>query len=114
MRSFTSNRQEPYFTYIKQGIKTVEGRLNKGKWIEMQIGDEILVDNLPNSTETFLVQIIGKNNYKSFREMIIFEGMGNVIPEAKSIDEAESVYYKFYTKEEEERFGVTAIRIKLL
>lgn len=114
MKRFTSNKQEPYFSYIKSGIKNVEGRLNKGKWVEMQVGDQILVDNLPDTDETILVEIANKSVYKSFREMITFEGIKNVIPDAKSIDEAESAYYKFYSKEDETQFGVASFQVKLL
>ncbi len=44
--------------------------------------------------------------------MIEKEGIKNVIPDKESIDEAVSVYYKFYTKEQEKEFGVVAIKIK--
>ena len=102
------NVQEPYFTYIKNGIKKVEGRLNKSKFLEMKVGDEILLN------EEVKLRIVNKTIYKSFREMIIFEGIKNVIPIAKSIDEAEAVYYNFYSKEDESNFGVAAIEIEVV
>lgn len=105
---YETNIQEPYFTFIKNGIKTVEGRLNKGKFLEIQIGDELLVN------KTFRLEIISKNIYKKFREMIIAEGVENTVPDAKSIEEAERVYYKFYSKDDEEKFGVVAVKIKLI
>ena len=102
------NIQEPYFTQVKRGVKKVEGRLNKSKFLEMKIGDEILLN------EEIKLKIVNKTIYKSFRDMIIFEGVKNVIPLAESIEEAENVYYKFYTKEDEYNFGVVAIEIKII
>jgi ASC-1-like (ASCH) protein len=46
--------------------------------------------------------------------MISFFRVQNVIPEAKTLEEAEAVYYKYYSKEDEETFGVVALEIKVL
>jgi ASC-1-like (ASCH) protein len=100
--------KEPYFTYIKNGTKKVEGRLNKGEFLEMRVGDLILTNGI------LMLEILNISIYKTFREMIQQEGIKNVIPDANSLDEAESVYYNFYTKTEEEKFGVIAIQIKIL
>ena len=107
-KTYEINVQEPYFTYLKNGSKKVEGRLNKGKFLEMTVGDEILLN-----TEVKL-EVTNKTTYPSFREMITFEGVKNVIPNAKTLDEAEAAYYKFYTKEDEKQFGVSAIEVKVL
>lgn len=105
---FEVDVQEPYFTHIKNEIKKVEGRLNKSKFLEMKIGDEILLN------EEIKLEITNKTIYKTFRDMIIFEGIKNVIPDAKSIEEAEAVYYKFYSKEDESNFSVAAIEVKVI
>ncbi len=105
---FEINMQEPFFTQTKNGIKKVEGRLNKSKFLEMAIGDEILLN------EEVKLKITNKTIYKTFREMIAFEGVKNVIPDAKNIDEAEAVYYKFYSKEDESIFGVVAIELRVV
>lgn len=55
-----------------------------------------------------------KTIYKTFEDMIVFEGVKNVIPDAKNIDEAEIVYYKFYSKEDEKVFGVVAIGLRVV
>ena len=54
--------------------------------------------------------MVAKNIYSSFREMLE-EGIENVIPDKKSIDEATRVYYKFYSKEDEKKYGVVGIKI---
>ena len=38
---FSEHLSEPWFTLISLGLKTVEGRLNKGRFQEMQVNDII-------------------------------------------------------------------------
>jgi ASC-1-like (ASCH) protein len=107
--SFVSiNVQEPYFSFIKEEKKTVEGRLNKGKFSDIKVGDICVINN------KIEVEVIGKRHYKTFQEMISVEGIKKVIPNVDSIEEAVAVYYKFYTKEKEIEHGVIAIEIKIL
>lgn len=107
MQTIILDVQEPYLSFILNGQKTVEGRLNKGKFKDLKIGDILLIG--PDE-KRFLIE--GITLYKSFREMIEKEGIENVIPDKDNIDEAEAVYCKFYTKEQEKEFGVMAIKIK--
>jgi len=44
--------------------------------------------------------------------MLKKEGMKNVIPDKENTSDAVDVYYRFYTKEQERRFGVVVIKIK--
>lgn len=104
----TFNVQEPYLSFIKEGKKTVEGRLNKGKFANMKVGDIVVVN------DDFDIQIVTKRIYDSFSDMIKNENIKNVIPNADSLQEAVDVYYKFYTKKQEKMYGVLAIKMKLL
>jgi len=45
-------------------------------------------------------------------KMLKKEGMKNVIPDKENTSDAVDVYYRFYTKEQEKRFGVVVIKIK--
>lgn len=105
MKEIKISVQEPYLSFILNGQKTVEGRLNKGGFAKIEKGDSLVLEN--NKFE-----IIENKKYNSFREMIISEGIENVIPDKENIDEAVDVYYKFYTKKQEKEFGVCAIKIR--
>jgi ASC-1-like (ASCH) protein len=107
MKIISINVQEPYHSLIIKGEKTVEGRLNKGKFSAVQVGDILELE-----PEKIKFEIIGKNIYKNFREMLENEGLENVIPDKNNINDAGDIYYKFYTKEQEDKFGVVAIKIK--
>jgi hypothetical protein len=39
--TYTENVSEPWFSLINLGLKTVEGRKNKGRFHDMQLGDII-------------------------------------------------------------------------
>jgi ASC-1-like (ASCH) protein len=45
MSIYEKNLSEPWFSLIKLRIKKVEGRLNKGDFANMNIGDFILFTN---------------------------------------------------------------------
>ncbi len=105
MKIFDINVQEPYFSSIVSGKKTVEGRLNKGKFFDLQVGYILKI----NGNVEYLVTT--KNIYPGFREMIVAEGLKNVIPDKKTTEEALSVYYKFFSKEDELKYGVVGIKI---
>lgn len=105
MKIIDINVQEPYFSSILSGEKIVEGRLNKGKFLDLQIGDILRI----NSEVEF--KVLEKNIYPNFREMIEKEGLKNVIPDKKTIEDAVDIYRKFYTEEDELKYGVVGIKI---
>ena len=43
MKTITLNVQEPYLSFILNGKKTIEGRLNDGKFKDLEIGDILLI-----------------------------------------------------------------------
>ncbi len=102
------NIQEPYLSFILKGQKTIEGRLNKGKFKDLKIGDKL---SIGPDEKLFTVKQL--NCYDSFKDMIVGEGVKNVIPDKNTVEDAEAVYYKFYTKEQEKEFGVLAIKMEM-
>lgn len=97
------NVQEPYFSLIKSGQKTVEGRLGKDKYFTFKQGDKVIFNN------NLEVEIKAIVRYKTFREMLIFEGLKNVLPGVLTLEEAVKVYYQFYSPQDEQKYGVAAI-----
>lgn len=110
---YHNHRAEPYFTFLKDGQKTIEGRIRRGKYAEIRPGDEIVVYN---NEETDSVEVIVKKvtTYLSFEEMLTKEPLSKLLPDAKTVEEGIGVYRKFYTTEEEKEFGVVAIEVERL
>ena len=114
--NYTETLSEPWFTLILLGLKTVEGRKNKGRFKDMKVGDIVEWSNDDFMSRSFLTKITGKAEYPTFKEYLEKEGLDKCLPGMKKfgIDHGLSVYYKYYTKEDEKEFGVVAIKIALL
>lgn len=102
------NVQEPWFTFIKKGKKTVEGRLNKGRFASLKINDILIFEN--NGQEC-KVKIVDINKYNSFKELMEKEGLEKVLPGVESIDKGIKVYRQFYSEEDEKKYGILAISL---
>jgi ASC-1-like (ASCH) protein len=90
MTEYNKDISEPWFSFIKYGIKTVEGRLNKGDWQNMKIDDFIIFNN------KIKVLIVKINEYDSFEEYLKEEGLYNCLPDIQSIEEGIAIYNNIY------------------
>ena len=111
---YIENVSEPWFTLISLGLKTVEGRKNKGKFKDMQIGEIIEWTNKDFNPRSIQTIITKKNAYNTFEEYLNTEKIQNCLPGITNIEDGLSVYFKYFTKEEEKEFGVIAIGLKLI
>ena len=102
---------EPYIN-IKKGTKTIELRLNDEKRKLLKVNDLIEFTNI-ETKEKMLVQIETLYHYPSFEELYKhFDkvSMGykeNDIANPKDMEE-------YYSKEEQEKYGVLGIKIRKL
>lgn len=113
MVNYTFNVSEPWFSLISLGIKSVEGRLNKGKFNEIQVGDTIEWNNDIFMHRSIKTKVVGKRYYKNFKEYLSNEGLERCLPAIPSIEHVLSVYYTYYSKEDEHKYGVAAIEVKV-
>ncbi|KAJ6677624.1 RNA-BINDING ASCH DOMAIN PROTEIN [Salix viminalis] len=101
--NFELHVQEPFFTQLKDGRKTVEGRCAVGAYNRIGSGASILLN------KCVLLQVQEVRRYASFSEMLEAEVLAKVLPGVNTIDEGVRVYRKFYTEEKERSNGVLAI-----
>lgn len=97
--------QEPFFSYLKDGLKTIEGRCATGKYNLLGSGTLLLI----NKCTILKVQDI--IHYTSFSEMLTAENLSKVLPGVQAIEEGVEIYRKFYTDEQERSNGVLAIHV---
>ncbi len=100
--------KQPYKDFLLNWQKTIEGRLNKGKFKILQPGDILKLE----SWEKFIV--INKKHYPTFKQMLQNEWLNNVLPNINDIEEWVKIYYQFYTPTQEKEFWVLAIKLKKL
>lgn len=105
---------EPWFSLISTGLKTVEGRKNKGKFKDMKVGDVIVWTNDDFGERYYKTKVVRKTEYKTFYDYLQAEGLDKCLPSIPTIEQGLSVYFKYYTKEDEARYGVVAIELEHL
>ena len=100
------------FECIKNGTKTIELRLNDEKRKLLTVGDYIeFINRVTN--EKLLVEVIDLFKYNSFEELYKHFNkieMGYFINEEANPKDMEN----YYSKEEQEKYGVLGIKIKKL
>lgn len=111
--TYHNHRAEPYFTFMQQGKKTIEGRVKKGYYRFVKPGDHIIIYN-EEETKNLEVLVKRVTTYKSFRKMLENEPLEKVLPDAKNIDHGVDIYKGFYSNKQEKKFGVVAIEVKLI
>lgn len=114
-KHFTKNVSEPWYSLIKGGLKKVEGRLLKGEFINMNKGDYVTWTNrelgFPRSCTTLITSI---HHYDSFKDYLISEGLPKCLPGVENLKEGLSIYYNYFSEEQEQQYGVVALRLKRL
>ena len=112
---FTKNLSEPWFSLIKLGLKKCEGRLNKGDFLKMKKGDIIkFVNNDFSFERSFNVKITSIHNYDSFKIYLEKESLEKCLPGIDNIKDGTSIYYKYYKKEDENKYKIKAIRLRTI
>ena len=112
---YKKHLSEPHFSNVKNGKKIIEGRLNKGSFSEFKVNDIIEWFNDDGGKKRKIrTKIISIGHYKTFENMIRKERLKNTLPEQSLIKNGAQVYYQFYSKTDEKKYGVLAFRLKLI
>ena len=118
MEIFSSKLQEPYYTYIKDGIKIYELRVNDEKRKKMKIGNIWKFKNANNENlPEYNTMITDKKIYKSFEEAIEKTSYKKLLPNSKSIKEAIKTYNAFDNGMYEldaKKYGVVCFKLKVI
>jgi len=103
------------FEQIKAGTKTAEIRLYDEKRRLINVGDEIIFRKLPELNETIKTKVTGLTISSDFTNLftLVTPVLGGWNPTDTSIM-ASSDMGKYYSKDDEYKFGVLAIHIKLI
>lgn len=110
------------FEAIKNGDKTIEGRLGEPRILKIQpedtltIHEDIIVDGKvigshDEKIQTTVTQVL---YFESFEEMLETVDYTVLAPEAESIDDALAAYTFLYSEKDEEEYGAVAIYIKVV
>ena len=107
---FRYHLKETPFNLIKNGKKSLEGRLNKNTFKNIKIGDII---NFHYNKENIFVKIISIKHYSNFLEALNNENIKKLNPLSESVEQSLEIYKKCYTLANEIKFGVIIFQIEL-
>lgn len=94
-----------WFKLIKDNGKTVEGRLDRGRFKKWYIG---MILRITCGSEFLRVKVSRITRYESLKEYLEQEGMRNCIPGVKDVKVGVKIYRQFYTKDDEKN-GILAV-----
>ena len=100
---------EPWFSLINLKIKVVEGRLNQMPLTEMKPGDYITFTNDDFNYRETTLKIVSMKEYPDFQTLLENETVKRCLPGFPSVHDGLSVYYKYFTNEQEKEHGVVAL-----
>ena len=111
MNIVTMNLVDLPFNQIKEGSKVIEVRLNDEKRQNIKVGDKIVFTNT-KTKEQLEKQVISLTKYDSFKQL--FNCYDSILLGARGYNEEEYelCMHKFYSKEQELKYGVLAIELE--
>lgn len=114
MKTHELGLQPAYYNLIKIGEKIYEGRLNDEKRKLIETGDIIIIKKDPERVESFECLVLDKLFFNSFKDMIESLDEKDIGFKDKTKEQILNEYRKFYSEEKENKFGVVAIKLKVL
>ena len=111
---FKMKLQPEYYNFILNGTKRIEIRLYDEKRQQIRIGDTIEFFKLPDLNESFIAKVIDLLRYNTFEDMFNDFDISILADKSMTKEELINVLEQFYSKEEQEKYGVLGIRIDLL
>jgi ASC-1-like (ASCH) protein len=105
---------------VIEGSKKVEGRLRRGKFLQMELGRIVCLrediwrngEEIGTIPDRARIQVVRVQDFTSFKEMFETVGLENVLPGVRTIDEGLDVYYQFYDSKQEDEYGVRGITME--
>ncbi len=106
------NLQQQFFDYLQTGTKRIELRLYDDKRRQIKLGDEI--EFAKSDTAKLKTQVIGLLLYDSFEELLKDLPIELLADKTMTKSELLGVLGEFYTKKQQQKYGVVGIRLKIL
>lgn len=104
-----------YIHSIRNGEKTVEGRIAERAVLKYAVGDQVEFYYFTNSSDRVRCQIHKIEKFNSFKEMLVATGFKACVPQCENLQEAIEAYDRIPKYKEKARVsGVFAIHLTVL
>lgn len=112
---FTMKLNASPFAMIASGEKTIELRLNDEKRRKISVGDTIRFSDINNASRTLLTMVKELFVFDSFDELYKALPLTECGYTSETVQSASpSDMRKYYTPEQEEKYGVLGIKVELI
>ena len=102
------------FEVVKNGTKRVEVRLYDEKRKKMNIGDELVFFKRPLEEEKLVTVITNLKRFKAIEELLSNYQMKDIYIDGTKKDDFIKLLGRFYSKEEQENYGIVAIEFEVV
>lgn len=109
MATFNIHCDDPWFSYILQGIKPVEGRKATHSYKKIKVGDFI---NFSNGKDSFIAAVTEIREYASIEQYLEDVTLEKALPGVNSIEEGLKIYYEWSPEEKIRQYGFLGIFVK--
>lgn len=100
---------DPWFSYIREGTKPVEGRKKTHSYARIKVGDQI---NFTNGKESFIADVTEIREYDSLEQYFEDVSLEKALPGITSIEEGLNIYYQWSSEEKIKQYGFLGIFVK--
>ncbi|WP_456420835.1 ASCH domain-containing protein [Thermococcus sp.] len=108
MRVYRLFVRDEYLDFIKSGKKRIEVRVAYPQLRSMKPGDKLIFnDSIP-------AVVTEVKRYETFRQVLREEPIKKIFPDEPSFERAVKRFHNLYPKWKENRYGVIAIKFRLL
>ena len=97
------------FEIVKNGEKDIEVRLNDEKRRKLHVGDTLIFFKRPLDDECIIKRVKSLEYYNSFEELVKHYEMKRIYLDGCTKENYLKLMERFYTKEEQDEYGVVAI-----
>lgn len=114
MKKYNMKLLPQYFNYIKNGTKRLELRLNDEKRKQLKVNDIITFEKLSETKEYLNTKITNIYKYNNFKDLINDFSIELMADKTLTKDELLHTLNEIYTIEQQDKYGVLAIEIKII
>jgi ASC-1-like (ASCH) protein len=111
MITFDIHCKNPWFNFIREGVKPVEGRKNTHTYKKIRAGDQI---KFINGEESFLAEVLEVKEYKTIEDYFADVTLEKALPGVATIEEGLNIYYEWTPIEKIKQYGFLGIFVKPL
>lgn len=109
MTTFNIHCKDPWFSFIREGVKPVEGRKATHSYKKIKVGDHI---HFTNGKDSFMALVTEIRSYTTLEDYFADVSLEKALPGIQSVEEARSIYLEWSTEDQIKQYGFLGIFIK--